>query len=259
MDRRLPLLWLAVCAGLAAGQNPSCKPDCTGKEAHEWTVDPTDCHQYYICMWGGRPTDHVLRCPRDHKFDPTHNDCVPDDGCTPSCTTTTTSTCHYECGGDNDLLTNPFDCSAYYLCETDQKHGPFFCPSDRPYFNGRYCVESDGACCRETCVPYCMEGNIQIPDPLDCQSFYICLEKGLASTELHFECKAGMVMDEGKGRCVTRDHCDPVCTAQASKRVEEIAYELEEIASHKDAANDPPYADVAKTVEETRYKASMHL
>ncbi|XP_042220393.1 uncharacterized protein LOC121865135 isoform X1 [Homarus americanus] len=263
MGRRLLHLLLVLCTGGTLGQDP-CTPDCSNMDPQDMVEDPNDCHRYYICLQEGHPSDHSIPCPAEHRFTSTYGDCVPDDGCTPSCTTpvstTTSRACHYTCNSEGDLLTDPFDCNSYYLCHADGQSGPYICPEDRPYFNGQFCVENIESCCRDPCVVFCYPNNIQIPDPLDCRRFYICVEEGSPYEDHHYDCKPGMVMDPGVGVCVAGNYCQPQCTAQQAQVMAAMEEKLQKIADVTYDQKHNDYLSLSALAEQTelrRYEASL--
>lgn len=252
---QLFLLTLVVAGSGGAGQDgATCSPTCTQHRPR--VIDPTDCHRYYTCNVDGRPSDHSVPCGTGERFDQLTEECVPDDGCIPSCDAAAAA-CHYTCDAAGDLLTDPFDCNTYYYCHNDDKLGPFICPEERPFFNGRFCVEDAASCCRDSCVAYCFSNSIQIPDPLDCGMYYMCLEEGFPWEEYHFQCGPGKVMDAREGKCRPGDQCQPLCGQQRALQMAAIEEELNKIGERAlaNGLSEDTEARAARE-EEQRYKAS---
>lgn len=171
--------------------------------------DPKNCTNYYLCMAMELPTDSPLPCPSGNVFDPSKSECVAGSSCTPSCHP---PPCDMTCSYDGDLISHPFNCSVYYECSNGSVAGePFTCPSELPYFDGENCTSDAATCCDDLCTPYCYPGDIEIPDPVDCTSFYICLAEGLAEQQYHNKCPYNELFDVVSGRCRQMIECLILC------------------------------------------------
>ncbi|RXG61428.1 hypothetical protein Avbf_16330 [Armadillidium vulgare] len=146
----------------------------------------------------------------------------------------TSSTIVYNCnpkercenGYQGNKVPNPEDCFSYYLCLED-KQGNYF-PSDNPikcpdgsyydayyngcyygstcertpYFDGSECSKESYVCCDccDECTPYCDDTYLEIADPYDCRSYYLCLTKGFPTDDNRYTCKEGEYFDASLGR-----------------------------------------------------------
>ncbi|XP_071544996.1 peritrophin-48-like [Panulirus ornatus] len=207
MPRLLHLLFL-----LAVVSTPvlcfSCEPDCSSYQPGAFVEDPLNCTQFYLCLQDGMPSDHTIPCQSGHVFDPESMSCVTGADCIPSCYPVY---CHITCNGTYDIISNPLNCNQYYFCVPGQIEGPLNCPPDRPFFDGESCIADDSHCCQNLCLPFCFYKNYEIPDPLDCNKYYICLEEGMADEALHFSCPPGENFDLPAGRCVPGAKCNVLC------------------------------------------------
>ncbi|XP_045105059.1 uncharacterized protein LOC123500404 [Portunus trituberculatus] len=186
-----------------------CEPSCKGKDPGDHVEDPKNCTKYYICMPGHIPTQSSLPCDPGNIFDPDLGICSPGNTCTASCVP---PDCHLTCTEQVDLISDPYDCSVYWVCLAGQVVGDSKrCEADAPYFNGKFCVNDKSQCCTELCRPYCYEGVYQAPDPTNCTAFYICEEEGVPSEDVHFSCKDNEIFDITLGRCTPDAQCRPLC------------------------------------------------
>ena len=193
---------------LLPGVLATCKPDCTGKNPGDKVEDPKDCRNYYICMSSG-PTDHTLSCGAVNHFDPELGECASGTACFPSCVL---PPCHLTCTDNIDLISDPFDCSMYYVCLAGGVVGESYrCPNDKPYFDGKFCVGNEDTCCSELCTPYCYSYVVQAPDPKNCTKYYICEHEGQPDESHHFSCGKHEVFDVSVGRCVKGAQCKTLC------------------------------------------------
>nr|XP_053632546.1 uncharacterized protein LOC128688647 [Cherax quadricarinatus] len=204
------IISLAVVSTAGMLYADSCTPDCTGKNDGEKVPDPKNCTNYYFCK-DEIPSDHALPCDAGMIFD--NGDCAPGPACTPICEVTV---CPITCNGSYSMISDPFDCSKYYICTAGQVNGPLTCPDDKPYFNGENCVKDKEVCCAVSCTPYCGPGIVEAPDPVDCTKYYMCLEVGIPNEDYHFPCSSGEVFDFQTGRCSSDASCITLCTGSTS-------------------------------------------
>ncbi|XP_045600707.2 peritrophin-48-like [Procambarus clarkii] len=209
----LLIVALAVASTAWMLQNDACSPDCAGKALGDKVPDPLNCTNYYICLGDGIVSDHAVPCPIF--FDPVEADCggAAGDTCDPVCLP---EDCHITCNGSFSLISDPRNCSTYYICIAGQVSQTVHCNSDNPYFNGVNCVNDKEVCCTVSCVPYCQPGIVQAPDPTDCTKFYICTEEGPVDSSLHFTCSSGEHFDYQIGRCVSGSSCTNLCATGSS-------------------------------------------
>ncbi|XP_042208909.1 uncharacterized protein LOC121857102 [Homarus americanus] len=207
------ILSLAVVCSLGMVTDDSCTVDCMGKNALDKVADPYNCSNYYICLGDDMATDHPVPCPVANIFDT--GKCMTGDPstCEPTCKP---PECPITCNGSLSMISDPFDCTQYYICIPGGVQGPIPCPSDREFFDGANCVKSKEVCCEVPCIPYCHPGDIQIVDPTDCHMYYICTAEGPVDPNLHFTCPSGDVFDYQVGRCVKGDKCTTLCPASTT-------------------------------------------
>lgn len=185
-----------------------CDPNCHGHAAGDLVEDPRNCNQYYICLADESTTDHALVCENGH-FDTGLSECVPGEACTPTCPPII---CQVACTGPGDIIANPIECGQYYLCDAALNAiGPYECPIETPFFNGKNCVADDTQCCQIQCTPYCNPGDIQIIDPLDCTKYYICVDEGNPLETNHFSCPDGENFDIASSKCKEGATCITLC------------------------------------------------
>ncbi|KAK8748005.1 hypothetical protein OTU49_016265, partial [Cherax quadricarinatus] len=200
------LISLAVVSTAGMLYADSCTPDCTGKNDLDKVADPLNCTNYYICL-SGIPSDHALPCDAGMIFNAEDGNCATGPDCTPSCEVTV---CPITCNGTYSFISDPFDCSTYYICLPSDIPA-VTCPSDRPYFNGETCVKDKGVCCQVSCTPYCGPGIVEAPDPFDCRKYYMCTEEGVPNEAFHFQCDSGESFDYQTGRCAPGATCKNLC------------------------------------------------
>lgn len=194
-------------AALLALEN--CQPDCFDHVAGDKVEDPLNCTQFYLCVYDGQPSDDTVACGPGDIFDAAIGECVPGSSCQPSCVPTK---CDSKCTGIEDFIQDPLNCNAYYLCIIGQNiEGPYYCPPDRPYFDGNHCISDDSRCCDNLCLPYCHPGDVQIIDPKDCSQYYLCTEEGPASENTHFPCPSGETFQISSGKCQPDVACVILC------------------------------------------------
>ncbi|XP_069178529.1 uncharacterized protein [Procambarus clarkii] len=187
----------------------ACEPDCSGKNPMDLVEDPLNCTNYYICVGDGEPSDVPIPCDSDTSFNAVVGNCSGPADCHPTCTP---SPCHLTCTGNMDMISDPKDCSIYYICSPGNIIGPYDCPADRPYFNGETCVKDNTVCCGDLCNAYCQAGIAEIADPYDCHKFYMCPEAGPAEEKYHFTCPSGGTFDVAVGQCVVGAPCNILCS-----------------------------------------------
>ncbi|XP_045119430.1 uncharacterized protein LOC123509290 [Portunus trituberculatus] len=199
-------LLVHTAAGITAAGH--CLPDCSGHNAGDFVADPYNCTQFYVCLADELPSDHPVPCVSGH-FE--NGICQGTEDCTPQCLP---SLCHMTCNEPLDLISEPTACSIYYVCDAAlHPTQELRCPFNKPYFDGKLCTTDSDACCSDLCTPYCHPGFVQIPDPLDCLWYYICIETGAPNPALHYKCDDGMVFNIGSGRCEYFATCVTLCQA----------------------------------------------
>ncbi|XP_053632543.2 peritrophin-44-like [Cherax quadricarinatus] len=221
MSKHLLFISLSVsCVLLLLGATEAlsvdlCEPDCAGATPGTLVEDPANCTRYYVCLDDDLPTENPLSCPSGTSFDNSSLSCTGSVPCDPSCTP---AVCHLTCNNSItvDSISDPMDCSIYYVCSNGDVFGPMECPASTPYFDGETCVNDKSACCGDLCVPYCQPGEIQVPDPIDCTKYYVCPETGAVKPEYHFTCPAGSNFEVALGTCVADAPCIILCTDSAT-------------------------------------------
>ncbi|XP_047484363.1 peritrophin-44-like [Penaeus chinensis] len=201
---------LVILAGVCASAVDSlevCAPDCTNKVPGDMVVDPKDCTQFYYCLANQMPNEYPIPCEEGHVFDTATGSCVPGTECTNLCSS---KECNYVCNDNLKVVSDPLDCGQYYLCSPSGAVGPLQCPDNRPFFNGEACINKY-ECCSDPCTPYCVAAGSQIPDPKNCSMFYVCLEDGPPSEDLHFSCPDGANFDVTVGFCFEGAQCQFLC------------------------------------------------
>lgn len=280
---------MLAATGVQGGRSHTCQPDCSGRTTGDRVQDPRDCTKYYYCLEEGQVSERSLFCRSNHIFDAALGECVavedPHAPCQPSCEPVSPPAgCAVECKSDGeDLVQNVFDCNTYYYCVGEEYHGPFFCPEERPYFNGDHCVGrkvkegekgvSDdepavkiepGACCQHPCAAYCPKANMQIQDPQDCHYFYICLEEGPANTDLYFPCPQGTTVDYKTGLCVKGDiPCHIPCTSDDITALLSLRDKMDDgkdyIHESLDLDHWATLQAAAEAIERGRYEMALNL
>lgn len=160
------------------------QPDCNenipvGEPPYYLIADPGNCHKFYYCYDDDSDTvyditDTSYWC-EDHGavFNQDSQVCG-----NYTCVETCSGTCApYECNVSDLSQTkssDPLDCSKYYVCPTGAMKQ---CEGDKPFFDGDQCQEDESKCCH--CKPYCHQGELfrNIPDPVDCKSYYFCINE----------------------------------------------------------------------------------
>ncbi|RXG50770.1 hypothetical protein Avbf_12337 [Armadillidium vulgare] len=108
------------------------------------------------------------------------------------------------------------DCSSFYKCSPGRIKVHHKCPSTTPYFDGSDCSKDKYDCCNccDECTPYCDDDYLEVADPYDCRSFYLCLTAGFPSDEDRYTCNEGQYFDASLGRCEPEfewNRCKPTC------------------------------------------------
>ncbi|XP_066980148.1 LOW QUALITY PROTEIN: uncharacterized protein [Macrobrachium rosenbergii] len=211
----LCILWVSTVSILAVELDP-CEPDCTSASPFDKVEDPYDCTQFYYCLADHTPTDHSVACPAGAAFNPDDGDCT---GAVPSTPVGGGGGggCHLTCNGTGDVISDPFNCNIFYECDAAGPQPPRTCPADRPYFDGENCVNDEAVCCIPSCEPSCEAAATQVPDPKDCNKFYICTEPGTPDESLHFSCPSGQTFDIGTGHCSASAECKILCPGSTVK------------------------------------------
>ncbi|KAL7638854.1 UNVERIFIED_CONTAM: hypothetical protein RMT77_010388 [Armadillidium vulgare] len=175
--------------------------------------DPLDCRNYRYCTYGpfGHfiPTDHSYACSSKYYFDPVRGSCSYG-----TCTHDCVNICSLECATfENETVAVPNDCSSFYTCTPNHIKIKSQCPPEAPYFSGTICSPNSYSCC-DSCVPYCKESYIQVPDPFDCRNYYLCSAIGVPSKEDKNRCPEGQYFNPYVGKCALEDSynsCSPYC------------------------------------------------
>ncbi|XP_071545468.1 uncharacterized protein [Panulirus ornatus] len=193
-----------------AWERSGCQPDCAGKTPGDAVADPTDCRRFYICLDDGAPTDRPFSCPDDEKFDVVTSKCSSDGECATACPLLA---CHLSCNEVPDLIADPKDCNRFYVCTGESTEGPFQCPLEDPFFDGivSVCGNDSSKCCTDLCFSYCLNAGVDIPDPLDCTSFYRCSAVGPVGEDMHLACPRGENFDIPRGECASDAPCTVLC------------------------------------------------
>lgn len=200
-------------------QDPPCNPDpdCTGKVLGDKVHDPKNCTNFYLCLDNGQVTDHPVPCDTGNEFPVGGTQCVPEDPsapCSPACPDGAGSgECHLSCDGGLDFVSDPTDCSKYFMCIPGGVHA-LSCPDEHPYFNGKECGNDKDTCCVPGCFAICETPNTLIPDPKDCQRFYYCEEVGEAEENYHFSCADNENFNIQTAECSVEASCTVLCNYQ---------------------------------------------
>lgn len=186
-----------------------CVPDCTYSSPGDKIPDPKNCHNYYVCMTDGTPSDVPFRCDDGQKFDnKTEFDCTDEN--TAVCAVCP-PTCKFICSDSSlSFIADAAQCNKYYLCNGDDIL-PLNCPPESPYFDGDQCQEDPSMCC-DGCSVYCYEAYTEVPDPYNCSNFYFC--QGVdyyPETEDLFTCPSGERFDFTLGHCSPNAPCVQPC------------------------------------------------
>ncbi|RXG70678.1 hypothetical protein Avbf_00356 [Armadillidium vulgare] len=194
--------------------------------------DPMDCHQYYECISDTEgnilPSDSPLRCDDGQYFNFADQYCVTEDiPCSKACINTD---CLFSCpSSGNRFIADPLDCGIFYICVDGGPSPATACNEPTPYFDGTGCNEFEFNCCT-ACFPYCPEIGVEVEDPFDCRSYYLCEIEGTPSEDLHFQCPEGFSFDKSKGHCVENElTCQNTCQRTACfPYCSEIGVEVED-------------------------------
>ncbi|XP_050707543.1 fibrillin-1-like isoform X3 [Eriocheir sinensis] len=202
---------LEVCMSPLA----SCEPDCTGTDSGDKVADPQNCTNYYLCF-SGQPLDHPNSCGSTSHFDPDAHDCVAGTECEPVCGGGG-SGCAITCYENLSVVSNPFDCHTYYICNPTE---PVLvrCSDEYPFFDGTDCTKDDTFCCPPYCGVNCDGGaTVMVPDPDDCGLFYVCEDgvQGYPGDDHHYKCGDGHYFNITLGNCEEGDpnSCTTLCEA----------------------------------------------
>lgn len=194
--------------------------NCSGKDPGTLWQSLDNCTQYFMCAAGGVAIG-PFACPEGQCFDPDptarapdgHGYCVPivagEDTCncdsvTPVTPTTPTSAppqCIDTCTEEGDQIYFHDDCGRHASCTGPDSYVDFFCPADRPFFDGMVCGTDESLCC--TCQPpICIKelatNGTLLPDPLDCHSYYVCVLLHEEVLTMHSTCEEGGSFIAGK-------------------------------------------------------------
>ncbi|XP_071544987.1 uncharacterized protein [Panulirus ornatus] len=215
MNNRCLLLLLPLAALMAVyvggTHHEVCEPDCTGRHPGDLVADPLDCTQYYVCLADGVPSAVHYHCPSG-SFDPGASDCTGPELCASVCTP---KECPMTCRNPPEYIADPKDCRKFYVCTDAGVLGPYDCPSDKPFFGDKDCGTDHSKCCSGLCYPYCFDGRVNIPDPLDCTKYYRCLAVGAVEEDMHLTCPEGQSFDIPSGECAAGSPCTLLCDEAA--------------------------------------------
>lgn len=190
-----------------------CEPDCSGATAGDKVPDPTDCGSYYLCLSPNEPSVTPFACADDDPskpyFDSINNRCSnKDDHCVTPCVP---SFCHLTCTEAIDYIADTENCSVFYICLPNGISPPQYCSPEAPFFDSTHqrCVAENTVCCDP-------KVNVQVPDPYDCTSFYLCTEIGPVDAEgnSHFTCPNGENYNATLGDCVPDAECKILCAGR---------------------------------------------
>ncbi|RXG52992.1 hypothetical protein Avbf_16668 [Armadillidium vulgare] len=167
-------------------------------------ADPEDCFSYYLCLEDSEgnyfPSDNTIRCNQGYFFNAYTSNCNAGSTCENQCV----NLCLEDCTSYTYEKVADFkDCSSFYLCSPGRIKTHHKCPSTTPYFDGSECSEESYVCCDccDECTPYCKDTNLEIADPYDCRSYYLCLIEGFPTNDYRYTCKEGEYFDASLGRC----------------------------------------------------------
>ncbi|KAL7638852.1 UNVERIFIED_CONTAM: hypothetical protein RMT77_010386 [Armadillidium vulgare] len=179
--------------------------------------NPEDCFSYYLCLEDKQgnyfPSDNPIRCPDGSYYDAYYNSCYYGSTCESQCVNLCQADCTYY---NYEKVPDFKDCSSFYLCLPGGIKTHHKCPDRTPYFDGSECSKESYVCCDccDECTPYCDDTYLEIADPYDCRSYYLCLTKGLPTDDNRYTCKEGEYFDASLGRCETEyewNRCKPTC------------------------------------------------
>ncbi|KAB7496468.1 hypothetical protein Anas_06631 [Armadillidium nasatum] len=210
------LIQLIIFSDFTSSTVYTCNPkkDCENQYEGRKVRDPEDCHSYYICLTDSQgniyPSDNPVRCNEGYYF--SGSSCY-----TGSCVNQCINLCQAECTSYNYEKVADFkDCSSFYLCSPGRIRTHHRCPSTTPYFDGSDCSKDKYDCCTccDECTSYCDDTYIEVADPYDCRSYYLCLTTGFPLAENRYTCNEGEYFDASLGRCEVEsewNRCKPAC------------------------------------------------
>lgn len=190
----------------------TCDPqkDCAKAKPGDLVPDPKNCYNYYVCVstaGGVTSSDTSFACPDGQYFDTTSAKCADE---TTPCQSVCGGQCSLSCSEALDVLGFPGNCSKYYVCIFGGGRVLTECPVETPYFNGENCTTNSATCC-DFCSATCDQIGVQIPDPLDCRSYYVCVQTGPANPDYRGTCDHGQIFDSNLGECTAGTTCTPLC------------------------------------------------
>ncbi|XP_027237413.2 uncharacterized protein [Penaeus vannamei] len=214
---RLLILVLGVAAaGLASASCPP--PDCNASPPPDTPPffllsDPQDCHKYYICYNEEGDGDDTYFITGESYWCEDHgavfsqvDQLCGDYTCAESCSGTCAP---YECIDLlQDKIADPYNCTKYHTCSDGKT---VQCEGDKPFFDGDQCQADESKCCH--CKPYCHQGQkfTNVPDPLDCKSYYFCVNEHDFPT-YQSTCDVGN-FDPFTSQCSETVPCITICPA----------------------------------------------
>ncbi|XP_042880296.1 uncharacterized protein LOC122258422 [Penaeus japonicus] len=180
----MQFLILVLSVAITSFASASCPPpDCNASPPPDsppyyMLADPQNCHKFYYCYDDSSGnyeiTDSPFWCQDHGAVFSQENQLCGNYTCDVSCSGTCTP---YECNpadAGQGKKPDPYDCSKYYSCPDDQA---MQCEGDKPFFDGDQCQGDESKCCH--CKPYCHKGELfkNVPDPVDCTSYYFCVKE----------------------------------------------------------------------------------
>ncbi|KAK7086083.1 hypothetical protein SK128_005376 [Halocaridina rubra] len=208
MNRRelFGIFLLSFYIAFASGQE--CLANCTGHASNDKVPDPNNCTQYYVCLPGQVPSDDPFSCSVGEEFDPVLGNCTAPYGCKPTCAG---SGCHMTCYNVDEYIADPVNCSLFYVCDINGPGAAEACPGSSPFYNpvSGICTQDSSVCCKPSCIPFCEELSIQVPDPKNCSQYYQCNSGPVYPPKA---CPAGEVFNIGTGRCDPTAKCVEWCS-----------------------------------------------
>lgn len=178
-----------------------CEVDCS--HGDQYTADPMNCKNYYICLTITEPSQYPFTCEGSMFFDSLSNTCKETGyTCSPEC-----EKCSFDCASPVlGKIASTLDCGVYYTCNPGAWTE---CPQEKPYFNGDICQSFQENCC--TCKSYCTESdalnNKMVRDFRNCTNYYLCLKEGIPDELSHGSCPSGTVFDGQNHQCSENAPC----------------------------------------------------
>jgi hypothetical protein len=230
MEGRFEVVLLLVVIGLTRGVCRSVAANTEGivcLYADELIPNPDECNQFWVCSDDLVPD--LDNCINGYYFNPVNNECSPPDqvdcgtrstGTTVTDSTTTTvstTTANIVCVISGEIIADPTDCSAYFLCDSDLNANRNVCPNGE-YFNfqDNECSPEAEVACGTRSTPgttiitpdplvTCLVEEEVIPDPYVCNIYWCC---NSALEPVKFQCQYGENYDPSTTSCAPSDQVD---------------------------------------------------